>query len=466
MQAPNQKQLPVYLPEFVTFGIGFGLALLYDGKIYDDFPGFCQRCGSRRCIKHGFQGANFCKLIVKGRFVDINVDLQTYLCKDCGKEYVSNGPFYDDTMYGSQIVDLALALSTDNSSYGVEKAMMNLGIQLDSDSVLDYVRLFANRSREKASLLQGVVEEPPAPELYAINLLKILFGVNNAKELSEKFHVKDLQSLMDETYEKKKGALRKFAQMINGSTNRRVVRRGINSGKDIVIKDGEVVFPESFTVALSHMPGADAFASLICTERPFNEILAGILYKALQGTTSTVTDGSKSYSDIENRIGCTVHLTKNELKKDPKFKQMKKEAKEIIARQKGAKSDEERKQIAESFALKRAEMKKYAQDKYKQALDSTLEQIKKEHPDLLDENGNFPGYTNTNGMEGGNWRIKYGVRVPHTRNDSSAGRNILAAIKDSIFGMRGGKVRESLANKIGFFRFSSIMSGVSGIQQR
>jgi hypothetical protein len=465
MQAPNQKQLPVYLPEFVTFGIGFGLALLFDGKIYDDFPGFCQRCGSKRCIKHGFQEANFCKLIVKGKFVDINVLLQTYLCKDCKKEYVSNGPFYDDTMYGSQIVDLALALSTDNSSYGVEKAMMNLGIQLDSDSVLDYVRLFANRSREKASLLHDIVE-PPIPELYAINLLKILFGVNNAKELSQKFpNVKDLQSLMDETYEKKKGAVRKFAEMIKGSTNRRIVRRGINSGKDIVVKDGEVVFPDSFTVALSHMPGADAFASLICTDKPFNEILAGILYKALEGTTSTVTDGSKCYSDIENRIGCTVHQTKNELKKDPIFKQMKKDAKEIISKQKEAKTDEERKQIAESFALKRSEMKKYAQDKYKQVLNSTLDQIKKEHPELLDQNGNFPGYTSTNGMEGGNWRIKYGVRVPHIRIDSSAGRNVLAAIKDSVFVMRGGKVKESLANKLGFFSFSNIMSGVSGIQR-
>jgi hypothetical protein len=164
-----------------------------------------------------------------------------YFCKDCKSSYISKGPFYDNTMYGSPIVDLALALSTDNSSYAVEKAMMNLGIQLDSDSVLDYVRLFANRSREKVSLLSDF---EPTPELYAINLLKILFGVNNAKELAEKFpNVKDLQSLMDETYEKKKGALRKFAEMIKGSTNRRIVRRGINSGKDIVVKDGEVVFP-------------------------------------------------------------------------------------------------------------------------------------------------------------------------------------------------------------------------------
>ena len=466
MQAPNQKQLPTYIPEFLIFAIGFGLALLFDGRVYDDFPGFCARCGSKNCIKRGFQPAIFCRLIVKGKFININVLLQRYVCKDCNKDYVSRGPFYDNTMYGSQIVDLALALSTDNSAYGVEKALMNLGIQLDSDSILDYVRLFANRSREKASLLSDF--QDPVPELYAINLLKILFGVNNAKELSEKFpHVKDLQSLMDETYLKKKGALRKFVEMIKGSTNRRIVRRGINSGKDIVIKDGEVVFPDSFTLALSYMPGADAFASLICTEHSFNQVMAGILYRALEGTSSTVTDGSKCYTEIQNRIRCTFHKTGNELKHDPKFKQMQKEARELIKNRKVAKTEDEKKNIKDQFALKRAEMKKYAKEKYQQVAKSTLDEFKKDHPEFFDgDGGKFKeGHTTTSGMEGGNWRVKYGIRVSHQRDDSAAGRSILATIKDSVFGMRGGKVRESLANKLGFFNFANIMSGVSGIQR-
>ena len=460
MQKPNQKQLPIYLPEFLTFGIGFGIAILYDGRVYDDFPGFCQHCGSKRCVKHGFQEAIFTRLIVRREFVNVNVLLQTYLCNDCKKTYVSNGPFYDDAMYGSQIVDLALTLSMDNSSYGVEKAMMNLGIQLDSDSILDYVRLFADRCKNYAPLLEKKEKDGlPEPALHGINLLKILFGVNSAKELSQKFpEVKDLQSLMDETYLKKKGALKKFVEMIRRSTNRRVVRRGINSGKDIVIKDGEVVFPESFTLALSYMPGADAFASLICTEQPFNQILAGILSKALEGTTSTVTDGSQNYNEIENRIGCTVHKARNELKRDEKFKQLKKEAKELIKKRKEAETDEEKKQVGDEFALKRSELKKYAKEKYAQVVNSTIEELRGTHPELFDEETRkFQGCTTTNGMEGGNWRVKYAVRVAHQRNDSATGRSLLAALKDSIFGMRGGKVRQSLANKIGFFSFSRMM---------
>jgi len=61
-------------------------------------------------------------------------------------------------------------------------------------------------------------------------------------------------------------------------------------------------------------------------------------------------------------------------------------------------------------------------------------------------------------VEGGNWRIKYAVRVPHKRSDSAAGRSILAAVKDSIFTLRNGKVRESVANRVGFFSFGKVMT--------
>ena len=102
-------------------------------------------------------------------------------------------------------------------------------------------------------------------------------------------------------------------------------------------------------------------------------------------------------------------------------------------------------------------MKKYAQEKYQRAVNSTLGELKIEHPELFDDNGRFKGCTSTNGMEGGNWRVKYAVRVAHRRNDSATGRSLLAVIKDSVFGLRNGEARESLANRIGFFSFSRMM---------
>ena len=54
MRAPILKQVPIYVPSFLTFGIQLGIALMYDGRVYDDFPGHCQRCSSENCIKVGF----------------------------------------------------------------------------------------------------------------------------------------------------------------------------------------------------------------------------------------------------------------------------------------------------------------------------------------------------------------------------------------------------------------------------
>lgn len=461
MQIPNPKRVPIYVPQFLTFGIGLGLAFLYDGKVYDDFSGVCQRCGSRNCVKHGFEDGHFVRLICDGdnsvggssdeHFVDIDVRRQVYFCKNCGATYTSMGPFYDGAMYGVPIVDLALMLSMDNSAYGVERAMMNLGIQLDSDTVLDYIRLYADRCRERASLTNG--------SLYGINLLKVLFGVNNARELAEKFPKIDLQSLMDETYPEKKGALKKFLEMIKSAERSRVVNRGLN-GKEIVVKDGEVVFPDSFTLALSYLPGAEAFASLICTPQPFNQLLAEILFKALEGSSSTVTDGSRNYEEIKNRIGCVLHKTKNELKRDSKFKELRKEVRQLKERQKEAKSEEEKQEVAMERAEKVREISSYAKARYQEVVNSTLDKLRNEHPALFDKDGKFNGHLTTNGMEGGNWRIKYAMRVPYARSDSAAGRSILAAIRDSIFTIRGGKVRESLANRLNFFSFGRVMGAV------
>ena len=102
----------------------------------------------------------------------------------------------------------------------------------------------------------------------------------------------------------------------------------------------------------------------------------------------------------------------------------------------------------------------YARAKYQDVLKSTIDQLKREHPELFDKDGKFRGRALTsNGMEGGNFRLKYAVRVSYVREASVAGRSILAAVKDSVFSMRAGNARESLANKLGF-KFSNVMSTV------
>lgn len=450
LQKPNPKSVPIYVPEFLRVGVALGIVMMYDGEVYDDFPGSCQHCGSGDCKKLGFEKVTFANLIGRdGKFIPVTAYKQRYYCKRCGRTYMSRGPFYERADYGASIVDLVLALSTENSSYGVERILTNMGVQVGSDAVLDYVRLFADRSREFAPLVKD-------GGLYGINLLKILFGVNNAEELKRKLPQISIESLSDEAYLRKKGALKKIVEeIVEGK--KRVVHRGMK-GDMVVDGDGKASFPESFTLALSYLPGAEAYASLICTPQPFNQILADVLFKALEGASFNMTDGSQNYNEVKNHVLDPVHRTRAELKHDPKFKGLKEVEKDAEKRVKEAKSEEEKKWAVEERTKKREKVSKYAKAKYQEVLRSTLEKVKREHPELFDERGEFKGKAITsNGMEGGNWRMKYAVRVPYARSDSATGRSILAAIKDSIFSIRSGKAKESVANKLGFFNFSRIM---------
>ena len=60
-------------------------------------------------------------------------------------------------------------------------------------------------------------------------------------------------------------------------------------------------------------------------------------------------------------------------------------------------------------------------------------------------------------MESGNWRIKHTIRLHFIRTDTVAGKSMLAAIRDSVFTMRKGKNRVSLAERLGPFSFAGVM---------
>jgi len=446
------------MPDFLRVGVALSLALMYDGNVYDDFPGTCQHCGSGACKKLGFEESVLARLIGKkdGKLIPITVYKQRHYCKRCGRTYMAKGPFYPGTEYGTPMVDLALALATENSAYGTERVLTNMGLQLDRATILDYVRLFAKRAKELAPLIEGQGEK-----LYAINMLKILFGVNNVEELKRKLPDVSAESLSDEAYLRKKGALKEILEEISEGKKKRLVHRGTKG--DIVVEEGRdgkerASFPRSFTLALSYLPGAEAYASLICTPGPFNQILADILFKALEGASFNMTDGSLNYEEVENHVLDPVHRTRTELRHDPRFSELKKELRTEKEKVDKAKGRGEKEKAIERLESKVTEVSDYAKAKYQDVLKSTIDQLKKEHPELFDEKGNFMGRALTsNGMEGGNFRLKYAVRVPYFKECSAAGRSILAAIKDSVFSVRGGDARESLANAVGCFRFSNVM---------
>ncbi|MGC8558380.1 MAG: hypothetical protein ACP5NC_05240, partial [Nitrososphaeria archaeon] len=77
--------------------------------------------------------------------------------------------------------------------------------------------------------------------------------------------------------------------------------------------------------------------------------------------------------------------------------------------------------------------------RYHVILEETLKPLREQFPEYFDSDGNFIGHITSNSMEGGNWRIKYAIRLSFTRTDTVAGKSILAAVKDSVFTMSNGK---------------------------
>jgi hypothetical protein len=61
-------------------------------------------------------------------------------------------------------------------------------------------------------------------------------------------------------------------------------------------------------------------------------------------------------------------------------------------------------------------------------------------------------------MEGGNFRIKWKLRVPYSNLEGFFGRTILALINDSMHTFNGGRPVESFANNFSNLTFENIMS--------
>ncbi len=113
--------------------------------------------------------------------------------------------------------------------------------------------------------------------------------------------------------------------------------------------------------------------------------------------------------------------------------------------------------LVQALKRKLKNISDYAKSTYREKLRSVAEGLRKMHPELFNEDGSPKVRLTTNGIEGGNWRIKYSIRVPYVRSDSMAGKGLLACIMDSVFTFRRGRPKESPGNTVGHFTFSRVM---------
>ena len=171
---------------------------------------------------------------------------------------------------------------------------------------------------------------------------------------------------------------------------------------------------------------------MLCIESDFNYLLAKILLSPLTGIDLLLTDGDPSYNFSE-RERCLFHRLRNVCKRDLKLKEMTKNLAPL------------------------EEISQYLHEQYKELVEKALESLKRKYPQFIDEMGDFTGALTTNAMEGGNWRIKYELRVPYENPDSIYSRALLALITDSLYNFRNGMPQTGFGYEMSTFEYRTIM---------
>jgi hypothetical protein len=217
----------------------------------------------------------------------------------------------------------------------------------------------------------------------SLNFLSFLFGVESVEELRTEFadelveeEIEGLVGVANETYPVKKGAKK---QLYGENMQRK-------KGKE------RKRFPESFTVGCGYLPQLDCFASVQCRTTGFAWAVAVALVAPLTGVDYWLSDDHDSYNGVlPDRVKCLVHRLRQRARRDEREQELQK-------------------------AGELAELRQYLEDEYEQSYEELIEQLRAAYPAFWDKEVEmFTGPVSMNAIEGGNWRVKYGLRVGYAR---------------------------------------------------
>jgi hypothetical protein len=419
MASPSPKKLSKLSPNVLKYGIPRQLVRDYGGKKFEGYRDRCERCGSKHISKFGFKERTYATVIQPCGFYDVNVHLRRYRCMECHHIMVCDEElFYPGTRYGRGIVDACLFLTSSNPYNRVENLMLDYGIQIDIQSIRRYAIHFGREAGKKAPLrAMGQKVELGA------NLVRIIFDRNDAKELREEHPDGKYDGVADETYPSQKGSKKEHRE-----ENRTKKALGERQER----------FGSSFTLATSYLHNLRCYASLIISLMPFNQIFAEALLRCLKGCDYILSDGSHNYNGFVDER-CLWHFMKNFFNKfDNGLMRMKRH--EMLPWMISQ-------HMHEIYSIAREEYIKHLAEKYPKLVE------------VMDDGSRFLGATTTNSIEGGNWRVKYELRVPYQLAESIFARALLIELRDSLYTFRNGHAEESFAHRNGVFSYSRIMRG-------
>jgi hypothetical protein len=420
MNTPTEKELDALAPLPLIHAIHDGLRGYEGTRLAEPRP--CPDCGNIDYHKHDTRTRVFAVLITEDGFEKVTVTVQRYWCKHCEKPVDADMSdlFYEECLYGKPIVDLCLYHAAENPFNRVERILhTHYGIQVDRDTIQRYAELFADRVQDRHAVT--VADEP-----LSVNFLSLLFGTSTAVEFRQEYadelaaeSVTGLVGVADETYPAKKGAKKALRE-----ENLRRQAAG----------ETQKPYPDGFCVASSYLPQLDCFASLQCRNTDFAWLLAATLVAPLEGVEYWIADGDSSYNGtLPNKEPCLVHELRQLVRSDERVAALK-DAGEI------------------------EELRTYLETVYETQFAERAAVLREEYPVFWDEEAKtFTGPVSTNAIEGGNWRLKYGLRTPYARCQGALARTALLALHDSMHVFRNGRPQESFAHRFGDFCYEDVM---------
>lgn len=398
MRYPKEKIANKLSPSFIREAIVHKL-LTYQGKVFEQ-KGDCPQCEGSDIVKNTLnKNKIFAIVITECGFRNIRVSVRWFTCKTCRKVFPAiDAPFYPNTNYGNIIIDLIL-YHANLPAHAVEKKLLDIGIQVDRDTILNYFKLFGKKIKKKG----GGCRYENDNETFDVDLLKILFSENEIETMK-----KNSEAVSDETYPTRKGEKKKWRS------------------KQKELKKCAPKYPRGFTVALSYLVKYKVFASVLISYAAFNKAMAYELLKNLEGIIALITDGHKAYEGlIKNHVRCVIHKFRNRWKK----------------------YDSRKKYPKDFFKME-----------YEKFYSEFISELKTNFPFLFEGDDLKIEGISTNSIEGGNWRVKYILQTLYSKIESIFGRTSVIAIKESMKTFNKGKPMESYAHRVSDFEFGDIMS--------
>ncbi len=425
MQDPHEKTLNPLVPSLFIKAVQDRLRSYSGTRLSQPRP--CPDCSDQNYRKHNIEEQVFAVLITEDGFEEVTVEYRRYWCKNCRKPTLPDmSPlFYEGCHYGKPIVELCLFHAAENPFHASERILQNqYGIQVDRDTIQRYAERFGDEVADR----HGV---KIADSTVSMNFLSLLFDVSTVEELRTKFtdelaaeEIDGLVGVADETYPAKKGAKKDLYE-----ENMRRKQDGKQAKK----------WPEGFTVGSSYLPQLGCFAGLQCRNTAFARALALALIFPLRGVDYWLTDDHDSYNDVlPNRVKCLVHKLRTRARGDERVSDLHK-------------------------AGELDELRQYLEEEYETAYEELVATLREDQQAFWDERKEeFTGPVSTNAIEGGNWRLKYGLGVPYARCQSARARTALLALRDSVSVFENGRPTESFALRHGSFSFEQVMGSDAG----